>query len=215
MAVSALHSSETVEHLTPPNIVMAAQDVLGRIELDPASTPFANTLIKAKRIYTAKDDGLSKKWKARTVFLNPPGGVYDTAQKVPVLKATKTRESCTVTGACGLKPGHKHQLKDIVSMSAIWWAKLTNSVESGLVKEAIFLGFSLEILASAQRFGCAHPLDYVVCVPENRLKFDTVAKRQRIPGNSPTHSNIIVYLGGTVESELKFADRFEQFGYVR
>jgi hypothetical protein len=51
-----------------------AKDVLGHIELDPASDAFANTVVGAARFYTRQDDGLSQPWEARTVYLNPPGG---------------------------------------------------------------------------------------------------------------------------------------------
>jgi hypothetical protein len=51
-----------------------AKDVLGHIELDPASDAFANTVVGAARFYTRQDDVLSQPWEAKTVYLNPPGG---------------------------------------------------------------------------------------------------------------------------------------------
>jgi hypothetical protein len=67
------HSSESVDHFTPPAIVEAARSLLGGIDLDPASCPEANSYIKAKLIFTKRDDGFVTSWKGR-VFLNPPGG---------------------------------------------------------------------------------------------------------------------------------------------
>lgn len=67
------HSCESVEHYTPPGIIEAARAVLGGIDLDPATSVVANTIVKAPRIFTAAEDGLAHSWAGR-IFLNPPGG---------------------------------------------------------------------------------------------------------------------------------------------
>lgn len=56
---------------TPKGLIEAAREVMGGIDLDPASCPKANALIKATAFYTKKDDGLSKTWQGK-VWLNPP-----------------------------------------------------------------------------------------------------------------------------------------------
>ena len=59
------------EWYTPPEYIEAARDVMGSIELDPASCETAQANVKAKRFCTADDDGLTKKWTGN-VWLNPP-----------------------------------------------------------------------------------------------------------------------------------------------
>ena len=51
----------------------AARQVLGSIDLDPASCATANLVVKARTFYKKDDDGLVHPWKGN-VFLNPPGG---------------------------------------------------------------------------------------------------------------------------------------------
>lgn len=71
--MTILASHKEVEWYTPeePYIKMV-REVLGDIELDPASNEMANGWIKATSFYTEKEDGLKQEWKAQTVFLNPP-----------------------------------------------------------------------------------------------------------------------------------------------
>lgn len=68
-----IFSSVSNEWQTPALYVEPARRVLGRIDLDPASSPEANATVRAEHIYTADDDGLSKSWWGR-VWLNPPYG---------------------------------------------------------------------------------------------------------------------------------------------
>jgi phage N-6-adenine-methyltransferase len=56
---------------TPEEYIDAAREVLGNIDLDPASNADAQRIIRAARYYTKDDDGLTKEWRG-TVFLNPP-----------------------------------------------------------------------------------------------------------------------------------------------
>ena len=59
------------EHYTPPAFVESVRAVLGRIDVDPASHPEAQKVIKARGAYTRAEDGLSKPWNG-TAFVNPP-----------------------------------------------------------------------------------------------------------------------------------------------
>ena len=50
-----------------------AREVLGGIDLDPASNDYAQTSIKAKTYYTKQKDGLKEPWFGR-IWCNPPYG---------------------------------------------------------------------------------------------------------------------------------------------
>lgn len=59
------------EWYTPAKYIELAREVLGEIELDPASSLKAQETVKASRYYTKQQDGISKEWSGR-VWLNPP-----------------------------------------------------------------------------------------------------------------------------------------------
>lgn len=68
------HSSKRSDWVTPTHIIAKARKVMGSIDLDPATKAAVNKrTVKATRIFTPKDDGLSQDWTGN-VWLNPPFG---------------------------------------------------------------------------------------------------------------------------------------------
>lgn len=59
------------EFYSPVTVVDAARDVMGGIDLDPASSLAANAVVGAKQFFTQQGDGLAHEWWGR-VWCNPP-----------------------------------------------------------------------------------------------------------------------------------------------
>jgi len=214
------HSSESREHMTPPDIVEAAREVLQVIELDPASTALANERICARMFYTERENGLAQRWRGR-VFLNPPGGLCDAAGR-PVIHARRARRSrpddpgCTISGSCGLAAPHEHE--GVTSQAKVWWSKLAQHWRAGDVECAIFVGFSIEILQSTQAIDerLVTPMCCPFCVPRERVRFLSVTEDGVVVGNQPTHASVIVYLPPRYDiGSRRFESVFSKFGTVR
>ena len=62
------------EWYTPGEFVEAAREVMGGIDLDPASCAMAQETVRAARYYTKDDCGLAHPWHGR-IWLNPPYSV--------------------------------------------------------------------------------------------------------------------------------------------
>lgn len=56
---------------TPPKYIALAREVLGAIDLDPASCSAAQAVVQAERYYTEHEDGLIQPWFGR-MWINPP-----------------------------------------------------------------------------------------------------------------------------------------------
>ena len=93
---NASHDNDD-EWYTPPAIIEACRSAMGGIDLDPASHAVANSCVKAKRYFTAKDDGLAQTWKGR-VFLNPPYSKR-AGKSAFIAKLAESFDARTVTAA--------------------------------------------------------------------------------------------------------------------
>ncbi len=74
---------KTNEWYTPLPYIHAVREVLGEIDLDPASCVLANEVVRATRFYSKEENGLLQRWSGRC-FVNPPYG--RTATKESLLK---------------------------------------------------------------------------------------------------------------------------------
>jgi len=128
-AMRVLTSSETNEWYTPKLIITRARWTMGGIALDPASCPAVNRWIRARRIFTAEDDGLAQDWHG-TVWLNTPYGKTGNRsnQDIWARKLEAEREAGRVTQACLLTksvPGYA------------WWERLFRRYAVCMLRERV------------------------------------------------------------------------------
>lgn len=165
-------SSASNEHYTPSDIVECARRLMGVIDLDPASSVEAQEIVQAKGAF----------------YTLPNGGGHKPAINGAAWIVCDGLAMRPWKGNVFLNPpgGVFKVLNKSFSNAALWWAALVQDWLSGDVKEAIFIGFTLEILRHSQN-GCPLPVQaFHRCYPKKRLKFSGAQQ--------PTHANVIVYL---------------------
>lgn len=94
--------------VTPSHIIERARSVLGTIDLDPASSIAANTVVRATQFFSS--GALDEAWHGR-VWLNPPYGLTNNRKSISGLwlaklleeyRAGRTREAiCLVNAMVG------------------------------------------------------------------------------------------------------------------
>lgn len=202
--MNAQHLQTTAEWATPTELVEAARDVLGHIDLDPATSQEINArTVGALRYFDAKSNGLLFPWDGN-VFVNPPGGC-------PVEKRKGSGGiMANIRTVCGVEKVEKIP-QCSCKLVKQFWNKLITEYTAGHTLSAIWIGFSLEQLTSLQIGTAKGPLEYSICVPARRISF-LMPDDDFIPAKQPTHGSYISYLG---HSPRAFRERFLEFGEVK
>ena len=189
-ATVARHSMDSPDWYTPAPIVFAAREVMGGIDLDPASCEDANRVADAAHYYTAEDDGRRQPWFGM-VFLNPPGGKDDAGRSLVadfwcrLMRAWETGEI----------------------EAAIW---------VGYSMEQLQTLQNADTIATPLDFSMCIPRKRIAFVENAAKRAARIAKLTaagKTPnlGSQPSHANYITYLG---HDPSRFARIFDQFGQV-
>lgn len=181
---AARHSHDSPEWYTPSPIVEAARRVMGRIDLDPASHPEANARIRARRIYTERDNGLILPWRGR-VLVNPPGGLVAEFWKKTLAEYAQPR------------------LREL-----IWIGYSLEQIQTLQNVEGVDR-LPIEFLTCYPRTRIA----FVENAAKRRARFRKLRALGKVPNprSQPSHGNYVTYLG---LNGAAFRREFSQFGKV-
>lgn len=188
-------SSGDVEYYTPPLWVGLARQLMGAIDLDPASNPIANQTVQAARYYTQVDDGLRHTWAGR-VWMNHP---FHRGEKAcPAKRSQCKKKTC--------KPGKNrrgHHIDADIPGNAVWINKLVSDYRAGHITEAVIICFN-----STSETWFWPLLDFPQFHPKGRVHY---TKPDGSKADSCTKGSVITYLGPNAS---QFAAIFSAYGKV-
>lgn len=143
------------DFVSPPEIVGTTSAFFnGRIDLDPASSKHANTLINADRFFTEEDNGLKQQWKAQNLYLYPPRDCLTYDEQPPDTSVFKIKK------------------RFVKSAQRVWLEECYRQYLRNNFEEAIIFLTSTEVaLITTQKIG----LDLPICVLKEKpaLRLDT------------------------------------------
>lgn len=183
--MAARHSMDSCDWYTPSPFVEAAREVMGGIDLDPASHEEANRTVNATKYYTAEDDGLKQSWDGR-IFLNPPGG----------LVGAFWRKLVNETFLCSR------------DFQCIWIGYSLEQLQTLQCVGASRSPMDFPICITSKRIAF---VENEAKRAERIAKMIAVGKKPNAK-SSPSHSNYITYVG---PKRSKFGDVFSRFGVVQ
>lgn len=201
--MNAQHSMLTDSHGTPPQFVALGHAVFGDPDLDPASAPEWNGLIRAKRIIT-KAEGF---WKTPWIDGAPaPNRLKTQGQLAPWPVPSIAYDSGAISVLCN-PPGDRKG----VNVARMWWA-LTEYFALGWIRSALYIGFNVEQLSRLQRVGArSHPLEHVTLVPSYR--HDYRVDEENVGEDAP-HASFVTLLSRSSREIEIFAALGSELGHV-
>lgn len=187
-----LQDSGDTEYYTDTQITDASREVMGSIDLDPASSILANKYVKAGKIFTKEDDGLAQDWFGNT-FMNHP---FSKGEKAcPEDRSKCKKKSCRDRG---------YHIDEDIPSNADWINKLLFEYASGRVKQSCNICFAA---TSEGWFRPLHRFPQCYLIPRTNYYLPDGTKKEGVLKGS-----VVTYLGSHVD---KFAKVFSKFGEVK
>jgi hypothetical protein len=135
------NKTEDMELVSSNDLVATAHLMLDGIDLDPASSAFANEQVQADRFFTPQDDGLNvQEWEGK-VYLFPPSGAYFFDKHLDKWKMTRASSG------------------SLTSSHALWFRKLYRLWLADVVPEALYFTNCPDMIRYDQRI-----FDFPICV---------------------------------------------------
>ena len=191
----ANQTSGEVEWYTDPAIIEMAREVMGGIQLDPATSEAANRIVKAQDFFYEEHDGLSREWNASSMWMNHPFGIAERACDPKI-----TGRPCRKV-ICGKRRHHRQ--KDYGGNEA-WIRKLVDSWASGQVHRAICICF-----ASMSEEWFRPLLAFPQCFPHGRVNY---FRPDGTKVEGVTKGSVVTYLG---PDTARFARVFSALGTIK
>ena len=186
--------SEEFEHITNRDLVDSARMLMGSIDLDPASSKFANEYVGATEYYDPVKDGLNDQQWYGNVYLFPPKRSYFWDKKNVRWKATR-----------GMSP-------TLCAGHAVWWRTLKRKWLSGEIEQGLYFSNFIDMTMY-----CQDIFDHPVCIMKSRPTLirhyyadDKVMSRN-------TGCSLIVYLqprNNIEEATQEFVDIYSEKGRI-
>ena len=167
------------EWFTPSRYVEAAREVMGSIDLDPASCNEANIVVRAKKFYSKHDNGLLQPWHG-CIWLNPPYG-----------KTIPYESHGRFMGGGNTKN---------TSLQVMFVAKAIAEYKAGHVSQAILLVTANTTVTWFQ------PLwDYPICTPYPKIYFFVHGSKEK---QRQVFGNVFIYMGRNEQRFIDIFSRF-------
>lgn len=187
--INQSNAEQGFEYYTPEPWPQLASELMGGIDLDPASNDIANASINAKTIFTKEIDGLSQRWHG-TVWMNHP---FHRGEKP--CKAKCNKKACIKRG---------HHIDKPIPGNGDWINKIIKEYESGHIKEAVIITF-----CNSSETWFLPLLKFPQCFPHGRVHYK---KADGSKADSCTKGSVITYLGKNV---AEFSRLFGAHGTIK